>query len=365
VGGCVIIDISEQWSASPSFLIVSLRYIGDVLLSTPLALSIKEHIPQATVDYLVFAGTEGVLRSNPLIRTIHTIAPGTNGIHLLASLWKRYDYSIGATISDRTTFFVAATGRNSVGFTTLRPKDWWKRYLLGESHLHDDTVHVVPLILKNLRSFAIPSRPRVMAPYAAEDLAFVRNELGEAPYVILHPYTRRPCKEWLSSAWGELARLILKIGLRPVFTVSPVSVDRAVQEDISRNAPSGAIFLSRPYTFSQLAAVIAGGRGYVGVDTVVTHIAAALDVNTVALYGPTLVRHWGPWPNDWSDCIPYDNQGGIQRRGAVTVLQKDWPCVPCNREECEISTCGRIECLAQLSAKEVFDELVRVVGLSQ
>jgi hypothetical protein len=58
-----------------SFLIVSLRYLGDVLLSTPIVLSIKESFPQADIDYLVFDGTEGVLKKNPLIRSVITMPP--------------------------------------------------------------------------------------------------------------------------------------------------------------------------------------------------------------------------------------------------------------------------------------------------
>ena len=62
-----------------TFLIISLRYIGDILLSTALARSIKAALPDATVDYLVFAGNEGILDGNPDVRRVLTMRPGGSG----------------------------------------------------------------------------------------------------------------------------------------------------------------------------------------------------------------------------------------------------------------------------------------------
>ena len=76
-------------------MIVSLRYSGDVLLSTPLALSIKTQMPEAVVDYLVFEGTQDVLCNNPYVRNVLTIPPESKNIRFFMSLFKRYDYAIG------------------------------------------------------------------------------------------------------------------------------------------------------------------------------------------------------------------------------------------------------------------------------
>ena len=51
-------------------LVVCMRRIGDVLLATPIARSIKAAWPQAQVDMLVFKGTEGVLRGNADLREV-------------------------------------------------------------------------------------------------------------------------------------------------------------------------------------------------------------------------------------------------------------------------------------------------------
>src|SRR5262249_42590856 len=56
--------------ARPRILVISLRRIGDVLLTTPLIRSLRAAWPDATIDVLVFAGTSGILKGNPDIDTI-------------------------------------------------------------------------------------------------------------------------------------------------------------------------------------------------------------------------------------------------------------------------------------------------------
>lgn len=362
-GGCVITSrLNLHRSATPSFLIVSLRYIGDVLLSTPLALSIKEHFPDAEIDYLVLKGTEGVLAKNPLIRSVHTIDPHNSAVPLLLSLWRKYDYAIGSNVSDRTTLFCVAAGRRSYGFSYFRGKEWWKKLLLTSCHLYDDRMHIVPLILTRLEPLAIPARPRVTMGGDADDEAYALRVHGDEGYVVLHPYSRKAYKCWTVDGWCRLAGLILTAGLKPFFTVSPNADDAKMLADILAGSPEGTGSLGAVLSFPQLSAVIRRGRGYVGVDTVVTHVAAALDVPTVALYGPTLVHHWGPWPNDYPGTAPYGGGGAVQRNGSIVVIQKEWECVPCNREECLLADGCSIACMDAITPEEVMTELAGLLG---
>lgn len=327
-----------------------------------MAVSIKEQLPEARVDFLVFAGTEGVLAKNPFIDRVHTIPNGSRSLRQVAALWKRYDYAIGTNASDRTTIYTAVAGRHSLGFSYMEPKEWWKKLVLSECRHCDDRLHLVPLLLKQLESLGIPPRPRVLMGYDDEDRAFVRQRLGDNDYVLLHPYSRRSYKYWPATAWGTLAGIIRqRTGLRPIFTASPDPADEAVLAEILAASPAGTELFPEPFTLCQMAAAIKGGRGFVGIDTVVTHMAAALDVPLVAIYGPTMVRHWGPWPNECMDPAPYRSQGAVQRNGRVTVVQKEWPCVPCNKESCALSDCGQIECLVSISPEEVCEELCRTM----
>jgi len=350
-------------SPAPSFLIVCLRLIGDVLLSTSLALSIKKHRPEATVDYAVYDGTQGVLARNRDVRQVHTVRNGISGVRTFARLWRRYDYAIGVNASDRTAFLTAGSAHCSIGFVTRSRKDWWKPYLLTYARHYDRGLHTVPAMLSQLEPLEIPPIPRVIAAFDAEDRAFADQRLGPDDFVLLHPYTRRPYKCWPPAAWAKLAVLIrTETGLRAVFSRGAGAADEAQLDEIRRAVGGALDCFAESFTFAQLAAAIHKSRGFVGVDTAVTHMAAALATPVVALYGPSSALRWGPWPNGCSIPRPYGPSGGVQRQVGITVLQPDWPCVPCDRETCAISKRGRIECMETLDPAVVLQELQRLVA---
>lgn len=348
------------------FLIVSLRYIGDVLLSTPLALSIKQQYPNARVDYLVFKGTEGILAKNPHVHTVHTLAPGTSGPRVFLRLLRKYDFSIGVNPSDRTAIYAGSAARYSVGFSYLLGQDTWKMRWLTQCRLYDDRKHIVPLVLSQLEPLGIPPEPRVVIRFDEQDARFTRETLGEN-YVLLHPYTRQSYKYWPAAEWAQFAALVEKeTGLKAIFTRSASIHDEAQFREIEKAAGTRLNSFPRPFNLTELAAAIRGSRGYIGVDTVATHMAAALDMPLLALFGPTYVHNWGPWPNGWQTDKPYDRKGRIQQHGGITVIQQNWPCVPCGQQTCPISKRNRIECMETLSARVVFMEFQkRVLGFAR
>ncbi|MFN7138251.1 MAG: glycosyltransferase family 9 protein [Limisphaerales bacterium] len=348
------------------FLIVSLRYIGDVLLSTPLALSIKQHFPEAQVDYLVFKGTEGILAKNPYVRKVHVLTSGTGSPMTFFNVLRRYDFAIGVNPSDRTAIYAGAAAKNSIGFSYFLGQDWWKKHLLSECRLYDDDKHIVPLVLSQLEPLGIPLERRVIIRFDAEDAHFARQHLGEN-YVLLHPYTRQSYKYWPAESWARFAELVeTKAGMKAIFTRSGSAHDEAQFATIEQAAGKPLRSFSRPFTLTQLAAAIRGSAGYIGVDTVATHMAAALDVPMIALFGPTFVHNWGPWPNGWQDDHPYQRTGRIQQHGRITVVQQAWPCVPCGLQACPISKRNKIECMESLSPRAVYMEFEsRVLGANK
>ena len=343
---------------NPSILIVNLRLTGDVLLSTPLALSIKQQIPGATVDYLVYRGTEGVLAKNPHVRRVHTVGSGMTGLRAFLRLWRQYDFSIGTNASDRTTIYTFGAGRHSIGFTLPYRSYWWKPLLVSESRIYDTLKHAVPAMLDQLQALDVKPVPRVVMNFDAKDKAFVEQKLGTKDYVLLHPFSRQIYKYWPAAAWAKLASMIRsETGLLAVFSRGVGAGDE--QQLAQIRAAAGEPFECFPETFTlnQLAAAIRQARAYVGVDTVGTHLAAALDGPVVALFGPTPADRWGPWPNDCTAPAPYSRTGGTQRRGRITLLQPAWPCVPCDKQSCAITQRGKMECLEQLTPETVFQEL--------
>lgn len=341
-----------------TYLIISLRYIGDVLLSTVLSRSIRSAYPGAAVDFLVFEGTEGILAGNPDVRDVHTVRPGSRRLEDLFRRWKRYDVSLGVNASDRTAFQLVATGRRSIGFADPRPKEWWKRWVLTDCSIYDSGKHIVELLLGQLRFLGIPPVAEVSIHYREKDAKAAAAAGGEEEYVLLHPYTRWNYKKWPSENWADLCRSIeRKTGVRTLFTVAPGTFEEQIQEEIRAAGIGDSKFVRGLLSIREIAALVARAKAYVGVDTVVTHIAAALGRPTVAVFGPTPPWRWGPWPKDHPVCTPYGRHGGVQQKGNVVIVQKDWECAACDRMGCEHTRESFSRCLLELAPQEVLGPL--------
>jgi len=348
-------DGTQTRSNARSFLIVCFRFLGDVLVTTPLALSIKTAYPDAEIDYLVFEGTEKVLAKNSFVRNVITIPRGTSGAGTLLSLFRKYDIAVAAYPSDRTVVAAAIAGKRSIGLCNGFGKEWWKHLFLDDYRVCDSHRHVVSNVLALAEAAGMVPQPHTVMGFDANDVSFVRERLGCGPYVILHPYSRGAYKFWGAEKWGKLAGAIRShLELRPVFTITPDQADRGLLEQIANTSPTPIESFPEIFTLNQLAAAIKGSVAYIGIDTAATHIAAAVGAPTMALYGPTWTRYWAPWPNGCEVPSPFAANKGIQEYGYVTVVQKSWECVPCNNETCRISSRNRMECLEELSVEEVF-----------
>ncbi len=114
----------------------------------------------------------------------------------------------------------------------------------------------------------------------------------------------------------------------------------------------------------ELTAAIRDAQIYVGPDTAITHLAAATGVPTVALYGPTDPRLWGPWPVGGLD-RPWSAAGTIQQRGNVWLVQNPLPCLPCQLEGCERRLDSFSRCLDELTGAQVISAVDQALTVSR
>ena len=135
---------------------------------------------------------------------------------------------------------------------------------------------------------AIP-RLQLSPEYARKGKELLRP-LGAA-VVMLHPGSGSERKNWPAAKFANLARhLCSNTPLTPVFSFG--EADSAVRAALDRLAPDIKIIPACDLT--ELAAILAACRGYVGNDSGITHLAAAVGVPVTALYGPTDPAVWGP-----------------------------------------------------------------------
>ena len=330
----------------PRILVVALRRLGDVLLTTPLIRRIRRAWPDATLDVLVFADTAGILDGNPDVdRVVAMPARPTLGQSLAcaAGLLKRYHVAVSTQSGDRPTAFALMAGRTHAG--PVWPGNRIKRLLLGRPVAATEGVHRVEEMLRLADALGIARVAEVVAPAGA----LAPEHAMPGPYAVIHAAPKFRYKQWTRDGWRALARALSERGLPVAATGGPA--DRAFLDEVWRDAPT-VRRLDGELRWPETAALLAGARLYVGPDTSVTHLAAASGCPTVALFGPTDPRLWGPWPAHGLP-TPWAAAGTIQRRRNVWLVQNPLPCLPCQQEGCDRRLDSRAQCLDELAPQQV------------
>ena len=110
----------------------------------------------------------------------------------------------------------------------------------------------------------------------------------EEPFLVLHPGSGSPAKNWPLDRWAALLENLKATGHRSV--VVGGEADRAALDRLRPLAP--VVLHDRP--LPELAAVLARAALFVGHDSGITHLAAAVVTPGIALFGPTDPQVWAP-----------------------------------------------------------------------
>lgn len=336
--------------ARPRILVIALRRIGDVLLTTPLIRSLRRAWPDARIEALVFTDTVGILKGNPdLDGTIALPARPSVGqsLGLAARIAKRYDLAISTQSGDRPTFFAALAGRVNVApLGQGGAMGVLKRTLITHASPVAAGVHRVEEMLRLADAIGVPRVAELVAPQGS-----VRADLLPAePYAVIHPAPMFHYKRWNADGWRKLVEGFAQRGLKVLVTGGPAPAERAYLDEILSG--TAATRLDGALAWHEIAALMAGARVFVGPDTSVTHLATASGAPTIALFGPTDPRLWAPWPVGGPN-RPWAAAGTIQQRGNVWLVQNPLPCLPCRQEGCDRHLLSRSQCLDELSAIQV------------
>lgn len=345
-----------------SALVVCTRRIGDVLLATPVVRSLKAAYPEAAVDMLVFDGTQDVVSSWPEIRRIWTIPerPGVRPhLALLWRLWRSYDLSLSVLAGDRPTFYTWVAGRHRVGTLLPDKKSRWKRSLLTEwvpfDNLH---THTVAMNLRLLESLEVKPRPTPVVSWKREDEESVRRVFpgmnGLQRYAVLHVSPKFAYKTWTVAGWVAFGQWLTDLGLTVVVAGEVTPGEQAYCENVIQGLPALSVNLVGRVGLPSLGYLLSRASLYVGTDTAVSHMAAAVGAPTIVLFGPSNPVKWGPWPKDFPATGPSPwKTHGSQRQGNVFLIQGEGDCVPCLHEGCDRHINSLSDCLQTLSVSRV------------
>jgi heptosyltransferase-3 len=160
-------------------------------------------------------------------------------------------------------------------------------------------------------------------------------------------------KRWTIQGWQDVAKHLEAMGLRIVIVGGGDKEEADYVRQFIQTCSAKTVDLTGKLKFSETAKLMASCRVYVGLDTAVTHLAAATGAPTVALYGPTNPVKWAPWPHGFSeDRNPFERTG-TQHVGNVVLVQGSGDCVPCHEEGCDHHRQSKSRCLEELDGATV------------
>jgi predicted lipopolysaccharide heptosyltransferase III len=289
--------------APGKILVVKLRYIGDVVLSTPVLTRLRENYPKAQISMLVNAGTEGVVEGHPAVDEILVVE--RRGWMSDWKLWRelrrrRFDLVVDLTDGDRAAILSWLTrAPMRIGFNS---ENHWRgrlysRIVRADRHgMHTVMYHLAVTDVLGLSGS--PPRPSISVGSDARQhveqlMASVGVEPGR-PLVCLHPGARWWFKAWPPERFAALAdRIHAETEAQALFLGG--SQDHAAVQQIATAMKTSFRSVAGKTPLRDLAAVLERATLMVTNDNGPMHLAAAVGTPIVGLFGPSDPRVWGPW----------------------------------------------------------------------
>jgi heptosyltransferase-3 len=351
--------------APSKILLITMRYLGDTLLTTPLIHSIKQQYPNSQIDVLVHSHTAAMLAGNPDVNRVITIPVRpklTDYWQLLRTITRRYNIAVVTETGDRRLIYAFIAGSKRVGF--LPPKGERRglalRVLDAWSEFDNISTHTVLEFLKLASLIGAKPRPKLIAPKPASNVDLVSLQIAK-PYVVLHPHPQWRYKRWPINSWVKLCLFLSDKGYQLTFSGSPDAEEQKYIEQIRNQLSIKTVNLAGRLSIAELSELIKNSELFVGPDTGITHLAAATGTKTVALFGPTNKVKWSPWPVGHGMTNPFDMKGS-QQNANVLLIQGEGDCVPCFDEGCEKHRASYSACLDSLMVDTVVKQITQFIN---
>lgn len=314
-----MIASADGSSAIERLLIVRLSAMGDVIHTLPAAQALRDAFPNAMIGWLIeerwaellcAPGTprRGTLSpQRPLADWVHTVdLKGwrkslftVQTAEKIARVWNdvrsaQYDIAIDLQGAIRSAV-LARWSAAPVVYGAAQPREvpaslWYThRVITRGAHVVDQNLSIVESILGRQLTPPAVEFPRDTA--AEGRVAQRLRESGARDFAIVNPGAGWGAKCWPAERYGQVGRILASYGLRTIVNYGPGEQD--IASEVER-ASDGA---ARPFqcTISELVALTRRAKLFIGGDTGPLHLAAALKIPVVAIFGPTDPSRNGPY----------------------------------------------------------------------
>jgi predicted lipopolysaccharide heptosyltransferase III len=344
-----------NWQNVQRVLVVRLRSIGDVVLTTPTLFALRRFLPKAQIDILLEDWVAPVLDGFEHVDNVIAMQRGSAvsrlsvARHLRA---ERYDVVYNLHGGTTATLLTRATGaRHRVGFAHYQYKKLHKH--LAPSPLllwGKDKAHSVEQQLALIGWTGVPVTDRppthlAVTEYAAAAVTAKLRAAGldeATPFALVHPTASYATKQW---ATDKFARVVEHLASRQLVSVAISAPAEAPLVEAMKSSSSAPIVGMTDVSLPEVSALAARARLFVGNDSGIAHIAAAVGAPSVVIFGSSNVNHWRPWSN-----------------APAEVVLEELPCQPCHGYFCE--KFPEPECILRVPVERVTAAVDRVLRVA-
>ena len=305
-------------------LVVTLSNLGDVVLTLPVFQALVEAYPAAALDVVVGPGGKDVFEGDVRLRRVmvhHKKASLADKIRFIREVRReRYDILIDLRRSP-IGFFGGAKIQNS--------------YFTGGQKIKHRALKHFSALRGIVDSFPAQGFLRVPASEKISTLG-----LNDGPRLVVAAVgSKSDTKKWPEESYARLLdRLAINDGFRVVLVGDKNDASSAAK--VAALMKAETIDLAGQTNFAELCAVLKNAALLVTNDSAPLHIADALKVPVLAIFGPTDPRKYGP------------------RSDAGIAVQKPVFCVPCEKAQCRFDR----ECMKELVPDEVYRRALEVLN---
>ncbi|MDQ6630956.1 MAG: glycosyltransferase family 9 protein [Verrucomicrobiota bacterium] len=288
--------------APKRILIISFKYLGDLVIAVPALRALKEHYPDCELHVLTVQEAIPLLDQIPWIKKVWGL-PRMRDKAMLRKSWPvilklralHFDRSVDFVGNDRGAILSWLCGAR-LRLAPLSPKGFFgRRYCYNQTMVEaPGTWHEIKRDLHILSAWKIPPPRSLKLELRANPFwdDFAKNRLPHHE-ILAHISTSQQKKEWPVSHWAALYKMVSETGNQMIFSAGPSDREQQLLQTAKKIIPNAPI-LPVVSDLGAYLAVLQRAQIFVTGDTGPMHFALGLGVPTVALFGPSSFVQWSP-----------------------------------------------------------------------